>query len=62
MDLDVLDFVLFLLSLLCFLVASFSGYRPSPSGDPYFRGINLVALGLGFWMLDLFIHAAQALN
>lgn len=59
---SVLDFILFLLALLCFLVSAFSGYRVDPNGRPFLGGVSLVSLGLSFWMLDLFIHAAQAMN
>lgn len=62
MNMPVLNFVLFLLSLLCFLISAFIGYRSAPDSRPFLGSVNLIALGLSFWMLDLFIHAAQALN
>jgi hypothetical protein len=59
---NVVDFVLFLLAAICFLVAAL--FRPgTPSNPPYWwNPVALVPLGLFFWVLDLVIHAGRNLN
>lgn len=57
-----LDFVLYLIALLAFLVATFVGPYANPTNPPRILGLNFVALGLAAIALDLFIHAAKALG
>lgn len=51
---DVLYFILLLVAAICFIVAA--------AGGAIHPRINLIALGLFFWVLVPLIHAAKALN
>lgn len=57
---NTINFILLILALICFIIATFTGggwpgvtNAPQPSG----RFINLVALGLVFWVLASVIVA-----
>lgn len=57
---NVIDFILLLLSAICFFFA-WLGSRPNPPG--VYAGVgNLIALGLLFWVLVPFIDACQHLS
>jgi hypothetical protein len=58
---NILYFILLLLGLLCFVVSAF-GWGPNAEPRTPPRVVNLVALGLAFWIIVPLVHAAQALG
>jgi hypothetical protein len=46
-----IEIILLFIAFVCFLVAAFfAGYGPAEPG-PFYRRINLIALGLAAWVL-----------
>lgn len=53
----VVNFILLVLALVCFLVAAVIGYGAAGDGTATWHRTNFVALGLAFWVVTFIIGA-----